>query len=124
MTKHYNKSSQTEKRRKLRREQTYVEKIVWIQLRNRNLKRYKFKRQYSIDHFVMDFYCSELKLAIELDGEVHNQTERQEYDRARQTYLEKFGITFIRIKNEDFLGNADREVKRIKRMIEKIIGKV
>ena len=123
MTKHYNKSSQTGKRRKLRQTQTYVEKIVWLQLRNRNLKGYKFKRQYSIDYYVIDFYCPELKLAVELDGDVHDQPDRIEYDKRRQRYLESFGITFIRIKNEDFLDNAYREIKRIANIIGKIKNK-
>ena len=83
MTKHYNKKTEKEKRRTLRKEQTYTEKIFWMQLRNRQILGYKFRRQYSIDHFVIDFYCPELKLAVELDGDVHNIPEQKEYDKAR-----------------------------------------
>jgi len=72
MSKHYNKSSEKGKRRKLRQNQTNAEELVWRYLRNRHIPGYKFKRQYSIDHFVIDFYCAELKLAVEIDGASHN----------------------------------------------------
>ncbi|MCJ7552343.1 MAG: endonuclease domain-containing protein [Ignavibacteriaceae bacterium] len=62
MTKHYNKETEKETRRHLRKEQTYCEKIVWMFLRNRQMLGYKFRRQYSIDKYVIDFYCPELKL--------------------------------------------------------------
>jgi very-short-patch-repair endonuclease len=66
---------------------------------------------------VIDFYCPELKLAIELDGNVHNQPEQKEYDIERQKYLEKFGIKFIRVKNEEFLGNPNKAFQRIEERI-------
>ncbi len=119
MTKHYNKKNETEKRRLLRRQQTFVEKIFWMNLRNRQVMGYKFRRQYSVDHFVIDFYCSELKLAIELDGDIHNIPEQKDYDQARQKYLEAFGIKFLRIKNDEFLGNPNKTFKRIEEAIKK-----
>jgi very-short-patch-repair endonuclease len=102
MTRHYNKKSEQEKRRVLRSKMTYCEKIVWLHLRKKQLG-YRFLRQYSVDHFVIDFCCPELKLAVELDGNIHEVSEQKVYDKARQKYLEKFGIKFIRIKNEEFL---------------------
>ena len=68
MTKHFNKLSEKGKRRNLRQNQTEAEKLVWRFLRKRQLLETKFKRQFSVDHFVIDFYCPELKLAVELDG--------------------------------------------------------
>jgi very-short-patch-repair endonuclease len=106
MTRHYNKKSQQEKRRYLRKNMTYCEKIVWLHLRKKQLG-YRFLRQYSVDHFVIDFYCPELKLAIELDGDVHDEPDQIEYDKTRQKYLKAFGIKFIRIKNDEFLGNPN-----------------
>ena len=123
MTKHYNKKIEKEKRRNLRREQTYTEKIFWMQLRNRQVLGYKFRRQYSIDQFVIDFYCPELKLAIELDGNVHEVSDQKEYDIERQKYLEEFGIQFIRIKNEEFLGNPNKAFGRIEKKIVSLIKK-
>lgn len=120
MTKHYNRTSEKEKRRLLRKQQTYTEKILWMHLRNRQALGFKFRRQYSVDHYIIDFYCPELKLAIELDGEVHDSPEQKEYDKVRQEYLEAFGITFIRIKNEEFLGNPNKAFGRIEEEIKKL----
>jgi very-short-patch-repair endonuclease len=123
MTKHYNKKSEQEKRRHLRNNMTYCEKIVWLHLKKRQLG-YRFLRQYSVDHFVIDFYCPELKLAVELDGNVHEIPEQKGYDRARQQYLEAFGIKFIRIKNEEFLGNPNKAFSKIEDSIKILALKV
>ena len=118
MTKHYNRKSETEKRRLLRKQQTYTEKIMWTHLRKRQTLGYKFRRQYSIDHFVIDFYCPELKLAVELDGNVHEIPKQKEYDEARQKYLEEFGIQFIRITNDEYLGNPNKAFNKIEAKIK------
>lgn len=78
MTEHYNKKSEKEKRRKLRQNQTYSEKIVWRYLRNREMLGYKFRRQYSIDNYIIDFYCPRLQLAFEIDGEIHDDPDQME----------------------------------------------
>ena len=117
MTRHFTKKSEQEKRRKLRRDMTYCERIVWIHLRKKQLG-YRFLRQYSVDHFVIDFYCPKLKLAVEIDGEYHNSDSQKKYDKNREKYLEKFGITFVRIKNEEFLGNPDRAFRKIEEKIK------
>ena len=122
MTKHYNKKSEQEKRRSLRNKMTYCEKIVWLHLRKKQLG-YRFLRQYSVDHFVIDFYCHELKLAVELDGDIHEILEQKEYDKARQKYLEAFGIKFVRIKNEEFLGNPNKAFQKIEKTIKKYYEK-
>jgi len=120
MTKNYNKITVKEKRRSLRKDQTYCEQILWRYLRDRQLLGCKFRRQYSVDQFVMDFYSPENKFAIELDGDVHNHPDQKEYDVKRQEYLETFGITFIRITNEELLGNADMAFERIEAAIKKL----
>lgn len=118
MTKHYNKKQEQEKRRKLRSNMTYCEKLVWQHLRKRQLG-YRFLRQYSVDQFVIDFYCPELKLAIELDGGIHEIPEQKEYDIARQKYIEKFGISFIRITNAEYLANPNKALTKIEDAINK-----
>ena len=123
MTKHYNKKTELEKRRLLRKRQTFTEKILWTHLRKRQALGCKFRRQYSVDHFVIDFYCPELKLAVELDGNVHEIPEQKEYDVARQKYLEEFGIKFIRITNEEFLGNPNKAFSKIEKKINTIVKK-
>jgi len=117
MTKHYNKKQEQEKRRELRSNMTFCEKLVWKHLRKRQLG-YRFLRQYSVDQFVIDFYCPELKLAIELDGDVHEIPEQKDYDIARQKYLETFGITFVRITNEEYLSNPNMAFLKIENAIK------
>lgn len=109
MTKHYNKKSEQEKRRTLRKEMTFSEEIIWKHLRKKQLG-YRFLRQYSVDHYVIDFYCPKLKLAVEIDGSVHNEPEQKEKDKYRQKYLEKYKIIFVRISNEEFWGNPNKGV--------------
>lgn len=120
MTKHFNRTSKKEKRRLLRKQQTFKEKILWTHLLNRQALGYKFRRQYSVDHYIIDFYCPELKLAIELDGEVHDSPEQKEYDKVRQEYIEAFGVTFIRIRNEEFPGNPNKAFGRIEEAIKRL----
>lgn len=122
MTKHYNKKTEQEKRRQLRNNMTYCEKIVWINLRKKQLG-YRFLRQYSVDHFVIDFYCPELKIALEIDGDVHELPEQKDYDLKRQKYLQEFGILFIRISNEELLGNPNMAFDRIEKEIKRIVEK-
>ncbi|MBI4548649.1 MAG: DUF559 domain-containing protein, partial [Ignavibacteriae bacterium] len=92
MTKHYNKKSQTEIRRLLRRYLSKAEAVMWKQLSRKQMLGYKFRRQYGVDQYVIDFYCPELKLAIEIDGESHFRTTSAEYDREREEYIKTFGI--------------------------------
>jgi len=77
-------------------------------------------RQYSVDQYIIDFYCPKLKLAVEIDGDVHDLPFQKEKDAKRQEYLEKYKIKFVRLKNEEFLGNPDKAFKKIEDMIKKI----
>lgn len=118
MPKHFNRPTEKSKRRRLRREQTTAEKLVWRFLRNRRTKNFKFRRQYSVDKFVIDFYSPELKLAVEIDGDVHDLPTQKEHDIMRQSYLESFGIKFIRIRNEELFANTDKALGRIEEIIK------
>ena len=119
MTKHYNKKTEKEKRRILRNEMTYCENIMWIHLRKKQLG-VRFLRQYSVDQFVIHFYSPEIKLAIELDGNVHDNPDQKAYDEERQKYLEKFHIIFVRITNDELMGNANMAFKKIEDKIEEL----
>ena len=88
---------------------------MWLHLRNRRLLGIKFRRQYSVDQYIIDFYAPELKLAIELDGSVHELPEQKEHDKVRQKYIENYGIRFIRITNDEFLGNPNKTFDKIER---------
>jgi very-short-patch-repair endonuclease len=83
----------------LRKDSTPEEKTVWGMLRNRRFKDLKFRRQHILQGFVVDFYCHELRLAIEIDGKVHQK--QLEYDALRQILIEEKGIRFLRITNEE-----------------------
>jgi very-short-patch-repair endonuclease len=105
MTKVYNQKSQTAKRKKLRKNLQLPEILLWSILKSKKLG-YKFRRQYSVGKYVIDFYCVELKLAIEVDGDSHfldAKTER--CDSGRQKFIELYGITFLRIMNYEILGD-------------------
>lgn len=74
----------------------------------------KFRRQHVIEGFVVDFYCDEHKLAIEIDGGIHDKIMHRDYDEARQAELESKGITFIRIANKDIEKDESVIFNRIK----------
>jgi very-short-patch-repair endonuclease len=80
--------------RELRRQSTLAEILLWRQLKGKRMLGYDFDRQKPIDHFILDFFCSELMLAIEIDGESHWQIGEE--DRKRQSRLEEIGIRFLR----------------------------
>ena len=117
MQKHFNRSEEKEKRRQLRRDQTPAESLVWRYLRNRQTINCKFRRQYSIDRYILDFYSPGLKLAIEIDGDIHDLHEKKEHDEIRQKYLEGFGVRFVRIKNLELFGNPNKAFEKIENTI-------
>ena len=84
-----------------------AEVILWGRLRGRQLGGYKFRRQYSVEHFVIDFYCPELKLAIEVDGDSHYTEGAYLSDRERQIRIESFGIHFLRFTNIEIYENLE-----------------
>ena len=101
MTEVFNKISEKEKRRRLRNNMPKAETLLWNRIRRKQIANTKFRRQYSVGHFVLDFYSPELKLAIEVDGPTHQGAEAQQRDRDRQSFIETFGIQFLRITNQD-----------------------
>ena len=106
--------------RELRQPQTPTEATLWRYLRNRNIK-FKFRRQHPIDFFIIDFYCAEAKLLIEIDGESHLANEQMEYDQARTEHLEGLGYKVIRFTNNDVRYNINEVVSEIIRVVEKRI---
>ncbi len=83
--------------RSLRKKLTPTEAILWERLRDRRCMNLKFRRQHPIGRFVLDFYCEELRVAIEVDGGIHNDPEQRRSDQERQLLLEETGIRFIRL---------------------------
>ncbi|MEM1354921.1 MAG: endonuclease domain-containing protein [Planctomycetota bacterium] len=95
----------TELARDLRAKSTPPEQILWKMLRNRRLGGMKFRRQVLIGPFLVDFYCAETNLVVELDGESHNG--RQQEDAERTSHLEQQGLRVVRITNHDLLTNPE-----------------
>ena len=113
MGKIFNQRAQKEKRQRLRNDATFAEKLLWQELKGRQLLGYKFRRQHSVGPFVLDFYCPELKLAIEVDGISHDTPEAMEYDRRRQAIIEQYGIRFLRLRDELVKKNTDKALEKI-----------
>ncbi len=102
--------------RKLRKEQTPEEAIVWSVLRNRQFMGLKFRRQHVIEGFVVDFYCHELLLAVEIDGGIHDR--HKYYDDLRQGLIECRGIRFIRVSNDEIQKDVNILLEKIKSFIK------
>ena len=94
---------------------TRAEKVLWKYLSNKGMCGFKFRRQFPIDRFILDFYCPAKRLAIEIDGGIHHN--QREYDRIRQEIIEDKGINFLRFKNQDVMKNLNFVLKSIKRKI-------
>ena len=82
--------------RKLRREQTPAEEILWALVRGRKLLRLKFRRQQQLGPFIADFYCHEARLVVELDGGIHSEPEQVDRDRNREVFLEENRLKVLR----------------------------
>lgn len=104
--------------RELRQEPTEVEKLLWAELRNRKLNGLKFRRQHPLDKFIVDFYCNEKKLAIELDGNIHDEKVNKEYDEARTAMLAGLNIIVLRFKNEEIINKIKDVLKKIREVAD------
>lgn len=116
MTRFYNRSSEKPKRRDLRKKMSRAEVLLWSRLRDRQLAELKFRRQYSVDPYILDFYCAEAKLAVEVDGDTHFGNGAAARDAQRQRYIESFGIRFVRCTNDDVLDRMDGVLEEIERV--------
>ena len=99
--------------RELRKQQTTTEAILWNYLKNRKLRGLKFRRQYAIGRYIADFYCIEERLAIDLDGKIHEINDRKEYDLIRQEEIESRNIVVLRFTNEEVKNNINEVIKKI-----------
>ena len=101
------------KARSLRRNETWAERTVWRWLRDRRFTGYKFRRQQPIGPYVLDFFCAEAKLAIELDGGQHGLPSKKEHDEKRTEFLKESGIRVMRFWN----GELRRQPEAVRTMI-------
>jgi very-short-patch-repair endonuclease len=106
-----------EKARRLRIKCTPSETLLWSRIRRRSLG-HEFHRQVPIDEYIVDFYCRELRLAIEVDGSSHDN--KQEYDLLRQRKLERLGVRFLRFDDRDFRRSMNDVLRAITTVIAEL----
>lgn len=111
---HYNPKLK-QRSRELRKNSTLSEVLLWNEIKGRKIHGYQFMRQKPIKQYIVDFYCSKLKLVIEIDGDSHAGNERK--DAERQNDIEKLGISFLRFDDIE----AKRNMDGVLRIIEKFI---
>ncbi len=104
------------RRRDLRKNQTEAERLFWEKVRCERFFGLKFKRQYSVGSYILDFYCREKNLAIEIDGSQH--IKNADYDKERTLYLENFGLTVLRFWNNEVMNNMDGVLEAIRIKLE------
>lgn len=97
--------------RQMRKEPTAAEALLWQRLRKRQVLGHKFRRQHAIERFIVDFYCRDARLVVEVDGPIHQYT--QEEDAIRQTFLESQGLEVIRFRNREVMQDIKSVVERI-----------
>jgi very-short-patch-repair endonuclease len=101
--------------RQMRHEPTPAEDTLWQRLRNRRVCDAKFRRQHSIERFIVDFFCAEHRLIIEVDGSIHDYTVEE--DALRQEFLESLGYRVIRFRNEDVFQGIDAVIEEISKRL-------
>jgi very-short-patch-repair endonuclease len=104
--------------KRLRKKLTPAEKHLWQVLKSRQLAGLKFRRQHPVGKFILDFYCADYKLVIEVDGEIHKS--RVEYDAARTAQLETYGCTVLRFSNEFAIYHTDELLAAVLDVVEAI----
>ncbi|WP_020560781.1 endonuclease domain-containing protein [Thiofilum flexile] len=112
----FNQPRYKERRQDLRRNITPAEQALWQMLRGKQMG-VKFRRQHGIDHYIVDFYCPEQKLVIEVDGDSHFTEDAQEYDRIRDAYLYSLGLRVLRFTNEQVMEELESVCEVIKQAV-------
>ena len=104
--------------RQLRKDMTPAEELLWYKIRRKQLGNIRFRRQHPIGRYIADFCCPDLRLIVELDGDMH--LNRKMYDQSRDEYLSACGYRTIRFSNEDVVQRMDEVVEKIRRIAEEV----
>jgi very-short-patch-repair endonuclease len=121
MTQYFNHSDDKPRRQAARGNMPDAEVMLWSVLKSRKMMGCKFRRQYGVGAYQLDFYCAELRLGIELDGETHYVGTAQEQDRRRQEFIEPLGIRVLRFVNSDVYENLEGVWEAIARAVREQI---
>lgn len=103
----------------LRKSMTPAEKALWERLRNRQVNGFRFRRQHPVKDFIVDFFCYEAMLVIEVDGSVHEDTKQKERDEQRTMILKRINIREIRFTNEEVINQTNHVIKKIEAELKK-----
>lgn len=106
--------------RNMRKNPTSAENFMWQILRSRRFAGFKFRRQHMIAPYIVDFYCHEIKLVIELDGSQHNDPQVQRSDQLRTEFLKSQNITVIRFWNHDVLQQSEQVLNYLWNVVHEI----
>ncbi|MEQ8472500.1 MAG: N-6 DNA methylase [Marinoscillum sp.] len=102
-------------RKELRNNATPAEAKLWTMISGKKLDGRKFRRQHSVGNYILDFYCPSENLAIEMDGEVHNNATQAEYDRERDLFLNHYGIKVLRFENKEVFDHPEQLLEEVKK---------
>jgi len=97
----------------MRKQPTRAEAILWQRLRGKQLRGFRFRRQQTIDRFIVDFYCRQAQLVVEVDGSSHHSPEAAAYDEQRTRFLEDLGLSVLRFRNEQVIYESDAVLNKI-----------
>jgi len=110
----FNDQSQKDLRKKLRNEMSPVEVLLWARLKGSQLEGYKFRRQYGVGSYVVDFYCPKKRLVVEVDGEEHFLSEgEEEHDKRRDEFLGSCGMKVLHVTGKEVNENMEGVIERI-----------
>jgi len=104
----------------MRKNPTEAERAMWKILRKFRQSGFPFRRQHPIEFYIADFYCHNLRLVIEVDGEIHTKKEIQRHDEGHSGELERFGIKVLRFTNSQILRDSDLVVEKINATIQEL----
>ena len=120
----YNKGDGKNIRRAFRKFMPKAERLLWNALKNKQVNGLRFLRQYGVEKYTLDFYCPVLRLAIEVDGDSHYITDKnQQSDKIRQNVIESHGIKVLRVTNTDVYKNLNGVIEMIYRLSEDLQNK-
>jgi very-short-patch-repair endonuclease len=105
--------------KQLRNSMTYHENILWEKLKGKKICGVRFRRQHPIMFFIADFYCHEVKLVVEVDGEIHN--DKTDYDDGRSAEMEKFGILVLRVTNSEVETSLEKVISKIETTVNECL---
>ena len=114
----HNLESSNNRRKELRENLTSAEALLWLNLKKSQLDGKKFRRQHSIGPYIVDFFCAECRLAVELDGEGHMTLSGAEADQRRTEFLKRFNVRLIRFENKDVFDELEGVLEEIRRNLK------